>query len=75
MYADVCGYPLAEFANPAAKVFLCDGNPSFHTGSAFTFDKGVGYSNVGYIDGHARMVTYTSLRDYLLKVWTSRSAQ
>jgi len=78
MYADVCGYPLSEFAGPASKVFLCDGNPGFHTSGGTFWDrwgKETSYSNVGYVDGHVKRVTYSSLRDYLEKVWTSRTAQ
>jgi prepilin-type processing-associated H-X9-DG protein len=76
MYADVCGYPMSEFVSPASKVFLCDGNPGFHTKPGSFWDawgKEVSYSNVGYVDGHGRLVTYSSLRDYLRLVWTSRT--
>ena len=60
------------------KVFICDGNPGFHTsGGTFwnNWGKETSYTNVGYVDGHVKMVTYTSLRDYLEKVWTSRTAR
>ena len=59
-------------------MFLADGNPGWHTRGCGFWDnwgKETGYTTVGFVDGHARLVTYTSLRDYLLKVWTSRVPQ
>jgi prepilin-type N-terminal cleavage/methylation domain-containing protein/prepilin-type processing-associated H-X9-DG protein len=76
---DVCGYKLSEIARPAEKVFIADGNPGWHTkgGSFFSWLAGgrgeqLGFSNVGYVDGHAKLVIYDSLKTYFERVWTSR---
>jgi prepilin-type N-terminal cleavage/methylation domain-containing protein/prepilin-type processing-associated H-X9-DG protein len=75
--ADVCGFPLATFDRPADKVIVADGNPGWHskggTLGAFTFGRAdIGYTNVVYVDGHAKMQTYNTLDDYFKKVWTAR---
>jgi prepilin-type N-terminal cleavage/methylation domain-containing protein/prepilin-type processing-associated H-X9-DG protein len=77
--ADICGYPIASFATPADIVVLADGNWNFHSAGGilhwlggFQWGKGTGYSNVAYADGHAKIITYSTLSDYNKKIWAAR---
>jgi prepilin-type processing-associated H-X9-DG protein len=75
--SDVCGYKLSDFARPAEKTFVCDGNFSWHAKSTrhsvFSWGKDVGYSNVAYVDGHVKGIMFSSLQEYDgWKVYTPR---